>query len=433
MIAIGAMPLSCVTDAEATSPGPDQGRLALVDALRGASMLGIMLVNFPSMNTMAGSETTEYGGVHNALDRITGLANMALCNGKFYPIFALLFGWGLSVLGRSRERLGERPASFLSRRLLVLLGFGILHVTLVWWGDILVVYALLGLLVIPCVRWGRRTLLWTALALLLVVPLFSLLLVVLDHLGLRASDAVVLPGLGLTAPRSEAVNAIYTGGSFSGMVRQRFLDYLSDFTPFTHGHVTLGAAFAYGAYYAQLTGLFLLGMWTAKNELAARLAARGKRVRVLCVTAGLVAAVLTVLRYGVPGSTDFLYSYQGEALALFYVVCFSLIFPSLGRLGRAFQAVGRMSLTAYVTHTTLASLLLYGTGLGLFGRIGPAWLLPISLVCYTLVAIACVLWIPTVPAGPRRVGLALPSPREARAVLEANPPRSVVCTIHRTR
>jgi uncharacterized protein len=391
---------SDIAGGAAGSAEPDQGRVALVDALRGAAMLGIMLVNLPSMNTRAGSETTEYGGVHGALDRAVGLANMALCNGKFYPIFAVLFGWGLAVLARSRERLGERPASFLSRRLLVLLGFGALHVTLVWWGDILIVYALLGLVVIPCVRWTPRTLLWTALTLLLVVPLFSPLLVMLDRLGLHASDAVVLPGLGLGAPSSELVGVIYTRGSFSEMVRQRFLDYLSDFTPFARKDVTIGAAVGYGTYYAQLSGLFLLGMWAAKRDLATRLAARGRRMWALWWSAGLVASALTVLRYGVPGLAEDLYYYQGEALALLYVVCLALVFPFLGSLARAFEAVGRMSLTAYLTHTTLASLLLYGTGLGLYGRIGPSRLLPVSLACYALVATACVLWTRRFRLGP---------------------------------
>jgi uncharacterized protein len=102
-----------------------------------------------------------------------GAANLALLNGKFYPIFAVLFGWGLSVLWRGRERRGAPPGRFLARRLAVLLGFGALHVALVWWGDILLVYAALGLAVLPCLRWSERALLWAAAALLLLVPLAS--------------------------------------------------------------------------------------------------------------------------------------------------------------------------------------------------------------------------------------------------------------------
>lgn len=380
----------------ATAPG----RLALVDALRGASMLGIMLVNFPTMNTAAGDETTLYGGVHGALDGAVGALNMALCNGKFYPIFALLFGWGLSVQWRSRRRGGGRPASYLLRRLLVLLAFGALHITLVWWGDILLVYALLGLLLVPCLFLEDRALLWSAAALLVLVPLASPLLSLLQALGLHAPEAVVLPGLGLPEPSHEVAALVYAQGRFPEMLHQRLLDYLSDFTPFAHQGASLGALAGYAAYYAQLAGLFLLGMWAARKDLAARLAARGPWARALWTWSALAAAALTALRYAVPGLGERLYYYQGEALALFYLASFCLAFPRLGAWARPFQAVGRMSLTAYLAHTVAASLLLYGTGLGLYGRIGPAALLPLSLACYALVAGACALWMRAFLLGP---------------------------------
>jgi uncharacterized protein len=377
------------------------GRLALVDALRGAAMLGIMLVNFPSMNTASGDETTLYGGVHGALDQAVNVANLALCNGKLYPVFALLFGWGLAVQRRGRAGGdGGGPTSYLLRRLLVLLLIGALHVTLVWWGDILVVYAVLGLVLLPCLRWGDRALLRAALALLLLVPLASPLLAALRHLGYPASGAVVLPGLGLPSPPAEAAALVYAQGRLPEMLRQRLLDYLSDFTPFAHQGATLGALAGYATYYAQLAGLFLLGAWAARRDLAARPWAGEPWARALWRWAGIAAAALTALRYGVPALGEHLYYPQGEALALFYVASFCLAFPSLGRWARPFQAVGRMSLTAYLAHTTAASLLLYGTGLGLYGRVGPAALLPLSLACYALVAACCLAWLRAFRLGP---------------------------------
>jgi uncharacterized protein len=363
-------------------------------------MLGIMLVNFPTMNTRAGEETSQYGGVHGALDRAAGVANMALCNGKFYPIFALLFGWSLAVLGRSREQGGGRPDAVLRRRLLVLLGFGLAHVVLVWWGDILAVYALLGLLVLPCLRWSARALLGGALALLLFAQLLSPLLAVLEHLGIPASGAVLVPGLGLHLPSSELVAQVYGQGRFAEMLRQRGLDYLSDFTPLAARQVTLGAAVGYAGYYGQLAGLFLLGMWAARKDLAARLAAPGRWTWAVWWPAALAAAALTALRYSVPALEESLYAVQGEALALLYLISFALLYPHLGPVVRPLQAVGRMSLTAYLAHTALASLLLYGTGLGLYGRIGPAILLPVSIGCYLLLAVACALWLRRFGTGP---------------------------------
>jgi uncharacterized protein len=384
------------TDAVRSSPTAASGRIAIIDALRGAAMLGIVLVNFPTMNTMAGDETAAYGGMHTDLDRWVGAANMALLNGKFYPIFALLFGLGLCLADRS----GGPPPRLAARRLALLLGIGLLHLTLVWWGDILIVYAVLGLLVLPCRRWSPGNLLFAALVLLVLLPALTPLLGLLSGQGGAIAERVLLPGLGVALPSPEAAAATYAHGTFPEMLRQRALDYLSDFTPFAAGQVTLGLLVGYGKYYAQLLGLFLLGIWAGRQALHLRLGAdRAWTLRAWWLL-GPLAALLTALRFGLAGMDSTLSYPQGTALALAYVLAFALLLPAWPRARPVLEAVGRLSLTAYLSHTTLCSLLLYGTGLGLYGRIGPAALLPISLACYGLVAWGCIGWSRRFRIGP---------------------------------
>jgi uncharacterized protein len=345
---------------------------------------------------MAGDETTAYGGAHGAADRWVGGLNMALLNGKFYPIFALLFGLGLHLFTRAAARRGERPGPLLARRLLVLLGLGALHLALIWWGDILIVYALLGLVAMLALGWSSRALGWAALALLFLSPLLSPGLALLDLLGLDASGLAVAPGLALARPSPEGMAAIYGQGTFVEMLRLRALDWLHDFTPLGGEAVTLGGLALYAAYYGQLLGLFLLGIWAGRAGLPARLLEQRRWTWRLWWTAVAAAAVLTGLRNAGPGLASLLYYPQSEALALGYVAGFALLFPALRRrltaVEAAVGAVGRLSLTAYLAHTTLASLLLYGTGLGLYGRIGGAALLPAALGCYALVAWGCLAW-----------------------------------------
>jgi uncharacterized protein len=362
-------------------------------------MLGIVLVNFPTMNTMAGDETTAYGGAYHALDRWVGAANMALLNGKFYPIFALLFGLGLFLFDRAGSAAG-RPAGLAVRRLLLLLAIGLAHLALVWWGDILVVYALLGLLALPCLRWPPRRLLLAALALLLLVPALAPLLALLEHLGVPAAGRVLFSGLGLALPSAEAAASTYAHGTFGEMLRQRALDYLSDFTPLAAGEVTLGLLVAYASYYAQLFGLFLLGIWAGRRGLHDRFGVDRPWAWRAWRIAAPTAALLTGLRYGVPGLIGALSTFQGNALALAYLLTLALLLPSWPRARRVFEAVGRLSLSAYLAHTVLCSLLLYATGLGLYGRLGPAALLPISLACYGLLAWGCVGWLRRFRVGP---------------------------------
>lgn len=376
------------------------GRIPAVDALRGAAMLGIVLVNFPTMNTVAGEETTAYGGLHHPLDRWVGGANMVLLNGKFYPIFAALFGLGLFLASQGAARSGAGATRLATRRLLVLLSIGLLHLALVWWGDILVVYALLGLLTLPCLGWPPRRLLRAGLALLLLVPALPPLLALLDPLGLPARAWVASPGLGLELPSAEAAAAIYLHGSFSEMLRQRALDYLSDFTPLAGPEVTLGLLAGYGAYYAQLLGLFLLGAWAGTQGHHRRLGEDQAWTWRAWRLVAPAAALLTVLRLAAPALGSALSSVQGDALALAYVLSFGLLLPRLGWLRRPFEAVGRLSLTSYLAHTALCSLLLYGTGLGLYGRIGPAALLPLSLATYALIGVGCLWWSGRFQHGP---------------------------------
>jgi uncharacterized protein len=211
---------------------------------------------------------------------------------------------------------------------------------------------------------------------------------------------VVFPGLGLALPTPQAVAATYAHGSFREMLGQRALDYLSDFTPFAGREVTLGLLVGYATYYAQLFGVMLLGIWAGQRGLHLRIGEDRTWTRRAWWFAAPVAALLTGLRYGVPGLAAALSSYQGDALALAWLLSLALLLPAWSRARPVFEAVGRLSLSAYLGHTLVCSLLLYGTGLGLYGRIGPTALLPISLACYALLAWGAVRWSRRFGIGP---------------------------------
>ncbi|MFO0582691.1 MAG: DUF418 domain-containing protein [Anaeromyxobacter sp.] len=401
------MPSAPAPDLAAPAAAAD--RVALVDALRGAAMLGIVLVNFPSMNTLAGEETTAYGGPQGPLDRAVNGANLLFLNGKFYPIFALLFG--LSLFLFDREGRSGRTLGLAARRLVILAALGALHVTLVWWGDILLVYAVLGLLALPALRAPPRAVLAGAIALLLV-PLLSL----------APLPPASLPGLALALPSPEEAAATYAAGTFAALVRQRWLDWLSDFTPFAGARAGLGLLLGYAAYFGQLLGLFLLGVWAGRRGLHLRLGEdRALRRRLLAVAAP-VALALTGARAALPEAPGALGYAQAAALSLTYVLAFVEVAPARGRLRAAFEAVGRMSLTAYLSHTVAASLLLHATGLGRWGSVGGAALLPIALACYAAVAAGCAAWLRRFRLGPAEwvwrslvVGSALPLARDSHA------------------
>jgi uncharacterized protein len=150
------------------TPVPPGERIELLDALRGFALLGIL-----TMNLLAFSGYYEVKMVGDlaslpthAADRVTHFLMATLAEGKFYSLFSLLFGIGFAVQMLRAEQRGDRLAPRYRRRLGVLVAIGMVHLCVVWAGDILVLYALLGFLLLPLRRYGDRTLLIGAAALI---------------------------------------------------------------------------------------------------------------------------------------------------------------------------------------------------------------------------------------------------------------------------
>lgn len=124
-------------------------RVELIDILRGFALLGILVVNFWGDS----SESAR------SLDRVVSDALDILVSSSFYPLFSFLFGLGFAVqLLRARER-GTGVVRVYVRRMLALFLIGAFHAVVIWNGDILVMYSILGLLLVPLHRLSNRWLL----------------------------------------------------------------------------------------------------------------------------------------------------------------------------------------------------------------------------------------------------------------------------------
>lgn len=149
---------------------PASDRLQSVDALRGVAVLGILLMNiigFAFHHAVYGDPTIQGGA--SGINYWTFLINAVLVDGKMRGMFTILFGAGICLLtGRAEERgAGAGVADVYYRRTVWLLVFGALHAYLLWWGEVLYPYALLGLALYPFRRMSVRSLI--ALSALLTV------------------------------------------------------------------------------------------------------------------------------------------------------------------------------------------------------------------------------------------------------------------------
>lgn len=146
----------------AATPAPK--RIAALDVLRGFALCGILLANVKPIAHRGGElgsghvpETTAATVLHLVVDQ------------RFFPIFSLLFGVGFSLLMESAQARARQPRVVLLRRMLALLAMGLFHFLVLWKGDILTVYATLGLLVLLPSTWLPRRVVAVAAGVLIVL------------------------------------------------------------------------------------------------------------------------------------------------------------------------------------------------------------------------------------------------------------------------
>lgn len=159
------------------SPLQESERLTWIDAARGFAILGIFVVNIGAFSApyfMYGGEKDAWT---SAIDQNTQVFIDIFFQASFYTLFSILFGFGFQVL---RERLVEKNIDvypFLFRRLFILICFGLIHAFLIWHGDILLSYGVVGLFLAAFVNRKSNTLLvWGILMLGMSVTYFSKML-----------------------------------------------------------------------------------------------------------------------------------------------------------------------------------------------------------------------------------------------------------------
>src|SRR5436190_19371351 len=138
MVACRGEPMTAVTESGR--------RIFSLDMIRGVAVMGIFSVNIIAfaMIEAAYFNPPAYGGWHGA-DLGLWAANMLVIDGKMRTLFSMLFGASTLLVIERAEAAGQSGPRVHVRRMLVLLGFGLIHFYLIWFGDILVLYAMSGL------------------------------------------------------------------------------------------------------------------------------------------------------------------------------------------------------------------------------------------------------------------------------------------------
>jgi uncharacterized protein len=342
------------------APTAPEQRLASLDVLRGAALFGVLIENLqhfvqPSYEAFAASPAAS------GLDRLALWAIRFACDNKVYLLFSFLFGYGVALQLLRAEAAGVRFAPLHAWRMAVLLLIGIAH-SLVWSGDILTTYALLGILLLP----------------------------------LRRAPPAVLGAaalLGLALPTLAVAGLAAAGGAWAEQTAQS-------------AYPIRQACFAFA--------MFALGLAAGRAgslaDPAAFLAAARPRVGpALLLGIPASAAAAWLVGRGAQGSAsaagvwlEVVTAVGTPALAFAYAVACvaALERPRLAARLLPLAAVGRTALSNYLLQTAIGIGVLAHTGLGPLGEITPVSGSALAVAIFALQMAASRAWLARFRFGP---------------------------------
>ena len=383
------------------SPVKPSERYVILDALRGFALIGIILANYPefSLYTFQSAETAA-SMPSAGIDRVVRFLQYFLVDGKFYTLFSLLFGIGFSIIISHAAERGDGGFRLFYRRMAVLVLIGFVHLMFIWSGDILMLYALMGM-ALPLFRHvsDKALLRWAAFFVLL--PVF-------------VDAATSLLGISLSA---QAVRAQWHYCRMYGITEENFGYWLRDadtyrevFQFLVQGALVRVQEFVDGNRYFKVMGLFILGFYIGRRKLYADLSSHKALLRRVATVGFAVGLPLSVVYawsavgghpFGTVGhSVLYLVSVYPLGLAYMSGLCLLYLRSRNARLWRWLAAPGRMALTNYIGQSVVGMFLFYGIGLGLGASVGLATTELIALGVFALQVLFSKFWLHYCQFGP---------------------------------
>lgn len=327
--------------------------------LRGLALFGVLTVNLvtefrvsifeqfltqPSEPDLINRSVIQF--VHYALEL------------KAFALFSFLFGVGLAMQFERLSNTG-RPLYWLTRRLVVLLSFGLIHLLLIWNGDILTEYAVAGLVVCPLLHASRNVLGLTAAALLAL------------YLALPALPMpVIWPDSAWITNHVEQANEIYPAGNWCQVMRFS-LHELPALLPL---HVYI---------LPRTLGLFVLGMLAWRSGIFSGPAEHKAKILSLGCILGAIGVAITLAN-----ESSGLFSNLAPvclSLAFAAIILYTVEFTPARAFMRTFIAIGRMAFTNYIAQSLIFGFLFFGYGLGQFGGgLRPAPVFALGIAVYLI-------------------------------------------------
>lgn len=385
-------------------------RIATLDLVRGVAVMGILAANIAAFGLPEPAYFSPTGfGAYTRADLIAWAATFVLVEGKMRGLFSFLFGASMLLVIDRAGAAGDSPASVHYSRMAWLFAFGMVHLYLFWWGDILTHYAIVGAVAYAFHRLPTRTL--VAAGLLCVATQF----VLFARIG---ADLFVLSA------------AAHTPGAAAATVTQ-WRNYASAFGSPTHAQIAAELAATHGGFLtmlrwriatnvdplsfaliggAETLGYMLLGMAGLRSGFLTGAWPRKRYRFIALLTLGLAlpayaAIALFDIAHGFDPRWVFVSSLILSAplrpvMVVGYAALVILLARPSGWLTERIAAAGRLAFSNYLGTTLICTTMFYGYGFDLFGRLGRAQLYWVVALLWLVMLLWSSAWLARFRYGP---------------------------------
>ncbi|UZK70691.1 DUF418 domain-containing protein [Sphingomonas sp. S1-29] len=383
-------------------------RFPSLDIVRGVAVLGILTMNIVAFADVPAAYLNPTAtGPAGTLDTLLYLAQFVLFDGKMRGLFSVLFGASMLLVIERAQADGRSPAQVHFARMGWLLAFGLAHLYLIWWGDILAQYALVGMIAYAFRRQATHQLIVTGIVLvaLQTITMAGLPVAVATAQAGQPDPASAVRTLvelerafGRPDPAHIAQQLAAYRGSYADAVAFRWRVYAG--TPWNallqNGFETL--AYMLFGMAAFRSGL-LTGGWERRRLLRLATLSFGISLPIYLLLAFYLAArgfdlyaiVLAVLTLPVPVRPVMIFGWIPLTL---------LAVPPGSASARRLAATGRMAFSNYIATSLVCTAIFYGHGLALFGRLDRAQLVPVVLLVWALILAWSQPWLQRFSNGP---------------------------------
>ena len=391
---------------QTAAPVHNTEREKLMDILRGFAILGIFIANLRFMSFY--DERNIVGAYHYNIDSKVSFLHAMFIEGKFYSIFSLLFGWGIALqLQRFREK-GILTTALIKRRLWGMLLFGFMHLLILWTGDIVAFYAMLGfaLLLFRNME-DKKLLLWGSILVLSPIVIYFLKM---KFLWLNAPAGFLFD---MNGKIEQAFNGVNGGRDGSGVAQTS--TWLSIWKQNLAGIFGRYGYLFFVSRISKVLGMFLIGFWLGKNANYKKLLANSNLLKKIALAGFIIGLPMNYMlaRYMQHEDDYFqlkmngfyqtlVYALGVAPLALAYAATIAMVYKAI--IGRkilsVLQPVGKMAFSNYIMHSLIGILTFYGVGLGYGGQVGPAAWTVYALLVFMFQIIFSTIWLSYFNYGP---------------------------------